>query len=218
MIFDGWGIEQLVLEHVSKNLSPGERGRLGNAILDRTTSRSDIEALGPLVEAGEDAHLKTLTFVLSEVGLLSIHAMGWLDDLLEHRSDWIRHHAVVAVQNSGSLEHPLTSAAAVRKLYDIRAVRLAAVRLVANGSLPQIATTADLLPEPINASIQWLISGSIDGVDVRLRSSDVGVAIVGLARLHRSGVNAKLEESMSCREELSEAERWLNRAPIPPKS
>ena len=55
-------------------------------------------------------------------------------------------------------------------------------------------------------------------MDVRLSSSDVGVAIVGLAPLHRSGVNAKLEELMPCREELSEAERWLNRAQIPPKS
>ena len=120
----------------------------------------------------------------------------------------------MAVQHSGSLEHSRTTAAAVLKLYDERPVRLAAVRLVAHGSLRQIETAIHLLKEPLAAALSWLVDSSQNDVEPVLPSADIGVELVALAGLRRSG-KALQDVSPLHVDELIDSEKWLDRVPLP---
>ncbi len=215
--FSGWPIDRLVEKHLVEEISSVVRGAIANELLHRVSDGSPLSAMGPLMGERTEECLRTVAFVLSEVGLRSIEAMSWLDVLLDADSDWVRHHAVVAVQHSGSLEHPSTTAAAISKLYDVRAVRLAAVRFAAHGSLGQIQTAIGVAPEPSSGALVWLVETSGRDAGSKVASTDIGVAMIGLAGLHRVGRSVD-DLSVHHGTELADAAAWLNRTPLPAES
>lgn len=214
MDFESSSLQQLVEHHLRLDIAGTERGVVSNEILRRVSSGSDLALLKPLFDAGGEQRLRTVTFVLSEVGSRSIEAMDWLSELLENESPWIRHYSVVAVHHSGSLVHPEVTARALRKLYDARAVRLAAVRFAAHGSLRQIETAIPYLPEPTNDAAALLVEGRLKSVESASRSSDIGVAHIELANHYRLGLQFDIEDSSSLNTELSDAAEWIERTPI----
>ena len=99
----------------------------------------DLKDLTPLFECGSHESLRTLVFILSEIGTRAAEATGWLEVMLESSDDYVRYYAVVAVQHSGSLEAGEVTAKAVR-LIGSDPTRLAVVRFLAFGSLRQLKT------------------------------------------------------------------------------
>jgi hypothetical protein len=204
----------LVDLHVRSALQPEERGRLANAILNQVWEQPNLEALRPMFESANHDDTKSLVFVLSEIGLRAVEAMQWLDVLLDSPDEWVRHHAIVAVQHSGTCDHPDVVAHAVRGLGDVRSVRLAAVRLVGHGSLVQIGTAAPLLQGRLQQAIEWLVEGRFDDSERWLGDHDIAVALVGLAGAFR-GATADLIPLIAANPDLADALRWLRRSVLP---
>jgi hypothetical protein len=125
-----------------------------------------------------------LVFLLSELGLESIEVMEWLDALLDVPDDFVQHYAIVAVQHSGSLEHGPIVAKAVSKLGGERAVSLAALKLVALGSLRQVATAEDFLDDGVREAVIWLTGEHYDGWE-RFFAGEGAVALVVVAAAYR---------------------------------
>ena len=159
-------------------------GEMSNLILARVQRGDRVEVLRPLLDAGDVECAKSLVFVLSELGLRSIEVMEWLDALLDFPDDFVQHYAIVAVQHSGSLEHGSIVAKAVSKLGGERAVSLAALKLVALGSLGQIATAEDFLEDDLREAVIWLTGEHYDGFE-RFLAGEHGVALVAVAAAYR---------------------------------
>jgi hypothetical protein len=210
---------ELVADHIER-MSRGDvegRGEDSNTILDRIHRGDDVEVLRPLLDAGVLECTKTLTFILSELGLRSVEAMEWLEDLLDHPDEWVRHYTIVAVWHSGSLEHGAVTAKAIARIGDTRPVRLAAVKFLALGSLGQIGMAVPFLDGDLGASVAWLAGG--DFGQWRRFSSHGGVAaLVAVAAAYRSqaeGDPAPLASLMrDAREPVADAARYV--APLRP--
>jgi hypothetical protein len=204
----------LVDQHVRSELGPEERGRLANQILNQVWLQQDLEALRPLFESAESEDARSLVFVLSEIGLRAAEAMPWLDVLLDSPDEWVRHHAIVAVQHSGTCDHPGVVAHALRRLSDVRSVRLAAVRLIGHGSLLQIGSAVPLMRGTLQQAIEWLVEGSFDDAVRWLGTGELEVALVGLAGAFR-GASSDLSLFEMANGELADALRWLQRTALP---
>ncbi len=159
---------------------------MSNLILGRVQRGERVEVLRPLLDAGDVECAKSLVFVLSELGLRSIEVMEWLDALLDFPDDFVQHYAIVAVQHSGSLEHGPIVAKAVSKLGGERAVSLAALKLVALGSLRQVATAEDFLDDDMREAVIWLTGEHYDGWERFFAGDgDGAVALVAVAAAYR---------------------------------
>ncbi|MCX6519946.1 MAG: hypothetical protein NTZ21_04710 [Actinobacteria bacterium] len=207
-------IAELVDLHVRSSLRPEERGNLANAILKQVYEQADLEVLRPMFESANLDDTKSLVFVLSEIGLRAVEAMQWLDALLDSPDEWVRHHAIVAVQHSGTCDHPDVVAHALRGLGDVRSVRLAAVRLVGHGSLVQIATATPLLKGKLQQAVEWLVEGRFDDAERWLSDPDLAVSLVGLAGAFRRAT-AESSPLIAANPDLADALRWLRRTVIP---
>jgi hypothetical protein len=207
-------IEALVELHLRSPLESDERGRVANKILNLVWAQPDLDALAPLFVSSDRDATRTLVFVLSEIGERSAEAMGWLDALLDSPDEWVRHHAIVAVQHSGSCDQPAVVAHALRCLGDVRSVRLAAVRFAAHGSLMQIASAAWLVDGRLGSAVGWLVGGAYDDAERWLADHDLAVALVGLAGAFRAG-DAESSRIVAASPELADALAWLNRTALP---
>jgi hypothetical protein len=218
----GCSTADLVAAHV-KRVARGdvdERGAEANRILERIHRGDGVDVLAPLFECDEVDCAKSLVFVLSEIGARSIEAMPWIDRLLDHRDEYVRHYAVVALQHSGSLSHGEVTAKAIAKVDDTRSVALAALKLLALGSLSQIATAVEHLDGDLGDSVRWLVGGSYEQTPPYL-ADDNGVALVGVAAAYRlrhrdPGALARLVDDRRLR--VADAARYIARfEPLPPE-
>lgn len=185
---------EMVEDHVAR-LSRGELegyGEDANRILNRINRGESIDQLQPLFAATSLECTKSLVFILSELGLRSIEAMEWLETLLDHPDEFVRHYAVVAVQHSGSLEHGRVVAKAIATISDARPVSLAAVRFLAMGSLREVATAVPFLNGDLRDAVTWLVSE--DFTEWERFSSRGGVAaLVAVAAVFRNRVDGAAE-------------------------
>jgi hypothetical protein len=213
-------IKDLVRLHVETGVKGTERGKLANDILQLLFDEESLGVLEPLYFSTSGDCARTLAFLLTEIGLRSIEAMPWLDSLLEHPDEWVRHHAVLAIQHSGTLEHPRVSARAISKVRDARAVRFAAVRLVANGSILQIRSAVDFLSGPLSDVIDRMLTGDYQDLERWLTlevEPEVGYVAVGAwQRGFRDGVLPAVNRMLfDGRTDLIELADWVNRVPLP---
>jgi hypothetical protein len=213
-------IKDLVRLHVEADVKGTERGELANDILQLLFDEKSLDVLEPLFSSASGDCARTLTFLLTEVGLRSIEAMPWLDSLLEHPDEWVRHHAVVAIQHSGTLAHPRVSARAVEKVRDARAVRFAAVRFVANGSILQLGSAVEFLSGPLVDVIDSMLNGDYRDFERWFTfevEPEVGYVAVGaLQRGVRNGVLPGVDRLLfQGRTELIELADWVDRLPLP---
>lgn len=223
MSADDRSTSELVAEHVER-LSSGDLegcGEDANRILGRIHRGEGVEVLRPLFDAGDVECTKSLTFVLSELGLRSIEAMGWLNVLLDYPDDYVRHYAIVAMHHSGSLEHGEIVAKAISKVGDARPVSLAAIRFIAMGSLQQIATAVPLLDGDLGEAVAWLVGEDFSEWE-RFSSHGGVAALVAVAAVFRSrvaGDAAPLERLIrDDREQVADAARFVKRfQPLPRK-
>lgn len=218
---DDRSTSELVADH-SEHLSRGDLegcGEDANRILDRVHRGESVEVLRPLFDAGDVECTKSLMFILSELGLRSIEAMGWLSVLLDFPDEYVRHYAIVAVQHSGSLEDGEVVAKAISKISDARPVALAATRFLALGSLRQIATAVPFLEGDLGEAVKWL-AGEDFGEWERFSSHGGVVAPVAVAaafRLRAEGDSVPSERLMEDdREAVADAARFVARfQPLP---
>ncbi|HEX7131800.1 MAG TPA: hypothetical protein VF228_04460 [Iamia sp.] len=218
---DGRATAELVAEHAER-LSRGDLegcGEDANRILDRVHRGESVEVLRPLFDAGDVECTKSLTFILSELGLRSIGTMGWLNVLLDYPDEYVRHYAIIAVQHSGSLEDDEVVAKAISKIGDSRPVALAVTRFLALGSLRQIATAVPLLDGDLGEAVAWL-AGEDFGEWGRFSSHGGVVPLVAVAaafRLRALGDPAPLDALMEDdRELVGDAARFVARfQPLP---
>ena len=213
-------LSSLVSRHLAAN-SSGESAGLGglaNQMLSLVHRDGDLKDLTPLFECGSYESLRTLVFILSEIGTRAAEATGWLEVMLESSDDYVRYYAVVAVQHSGSLEAGEVTAKAVR-LIGSDPTRLAVVRFLAFGSLRQLKTCIPYLDDSLSESLSWLTEGHYADAGVRLRDPDLALALVGLAgaaRLREVSPRAFEEARESRRGEIARAAIWLSRFQVLP--
>ena len=209
-------ISDLVANHVER-LSRGDlkdSGEDANRILGGVHRGESVEVLRPLFDAGDVECTKSLTFILSELGLRSIEAMGWLNALLDYPDEFVRHYIITAVQHSGSLEDGDVVAKAISKIRDTRPVALAATRFLAMGSLHQIATAVPFLEGDLGEAVRWLAGEDLDEWE---RYSSYGgvlafVAVAAAYRLRVLGNPSPLEALMEdAREPVADAARFVAR-------
>lgn len=220
MIEDDRSTEALVAAHVAR-LSVADlelSGEISNLILTWVQRGDSLGVLRPLLDAGEVECARSLVFVLSELGMRSIEVTAWLDSLLDFPDEFVQHYAIVALQHSGSLEHGPIVAKAVSKLGGVRAVSLAALKLVALGSLRQVATAEDFLDDDIREAVIWLTGEHRTGWE-RFFASDGAIALVAVAAAYRlreidpAPLAAATEDP---RAEIADAARFIARVqPLP---
>src|SRR5262245_46184391 len=206
-------------ERLARGVVDG-RGEDANRILERVQKGAGVGVLEPLFTCDAAECAKSLVFILSEIGPRSVEAMPWINRLLDHRDEYVRHSAIVALQHSGSLSHGEVTAKAVAKVDDIRPVALGALKLLALGSLRQLATATDHLAGDLADAIGWLVGESYEQQPPYL-AGDGGVALVGVAaayrRRHRDPeVLARLVDDP--RPRIADAARYIARfEPLPPE-
>jgi hypothetical protein len=202
-------LDQLVALSVRGVSTPEEEGDLTNRIADRLEAEATFRALGPLYRSGQLRSLRSLAFILSNrSGGRSILGMDWLDDLLDHEDAQIRYYAVMGVQASGSIVHGQVTLKALQKLNDVAPVRLAALRLAALGSLPQIQTAIPLASHPYRESLTLLARPTANGVRRMLHGETLESCLIGLAAACRLDI-ALDDSDLDDRPELRDAHEWL---------
>ena len=198
---------------VSKNLTDEQRGEIANLLVGKICDEESLAPLALLFDCKKEVCQKTLTFVLSEIGPRAINGMEWLDDLMSSSNEWIRHYSIVGVQASGSLTHGMVAAKAIRAIGDVRSVRLASLRFLANGHLPQIETAKPFLSGQFRRSVTQLVDEDFEDIERDLMGDDDAISMIALARAQRLGwvVSPKL---LADRPALVDAAAWLNRVPL----
>jgi hypothetical protein len=211
---------ELIANHVER-IAAGDldgSGEAANEILGRVHGGDSVGVLRPMLESGDVACTRSLVFVLSELGLRSIEAMDWLNGLLDFPDEFVQHYAIVAIQHSGSLEHGPIVARALSKIRDVRPVSLAVVKMLAFGSLRQIATAEDFLPDDLREAVIWLTGQRLDGWE-RFFADDVALALVAVAgtcRLRKVNPAPFTKAMDDPRAEIGDAARYIARfEPLP---
>ena len=211
-----------VTSHVRK-LELGDLTDIGedaNKILDAVHRSTSLDILLPLYESENVECTRSLAFILKELGLRSIEAMDWLDSLLDSDDEYVVHHAVTAIQMSGSMSHGRCVARAISKIEDSRPARFAVVRFLSHGSIGQISTAIPHLDGELKSAVAWLADSDFRGWRTLHMRNGVAplVAVAAAIRLSVKGDSTPLDHmSFDRRKEISETVNFVVRfTPIPP--
>jgi hypothetical protein len=214
-------ITELVAEHIrfSARGDFEDSGEHANLILDRIHRGAALDELRPFLDSSDLECRKTLVFVLSEIGTRAAEVVHWIETLLDDPDDFVQFYSILALQHSGSLGSGETVAKAVSKLNQVGPPVLAAVRLLATGSMLQIESSLDFLGGALGESIAWLVGGDWGTwQDLRARGGPGALVSVAVAyRLRGDGDPAPLAKlAVDPEVRVAEAANYIARfRPLP---
>lgn len=199
-------------------------GEAANDLLNELFDGYPVESLGRLLHSGDDAAVRTTSWLLSELSEGAAPMMGELPALLAHPLRQVRFFAIEVVLANGDAGHGTTIAQVLNLSTDPdAAIRWKIIEFLTLASDDQLAAGASCLGAgQVRELTAWLIHQETE-------EPDPGAVVAGLdgddavARLFAAGVAARLsdeepsllEHAATVEDEQirSFAQRWLGRSP-----
>lgn len=167
-------------------------GPAANELLSRLFTGYPVENLGRLLHSGDDATVRTGTWLLSELGDLATPMMDEVPALLSNPHREVRFFAVEVVLTSSDSEHGPVIAQAINMISDYdEAIRWKVVQLLAAATTDQLeAGESCLQAGPVKELTVWLVRQDTEEPDpgdvlAKLHSSDPASRLFALAAASR---------------------------------
>ncbi|NBE98875.1 hypothetical protein FE391_35320 [Nonomuraea sp. KC401] len=185
-------------------------GPAANELLSQLFAGYPVDNLGRLLHSGDDATVRTGTWLLSELGDLATPLMDEVPALLSHPHREVRFFAVEVVLTSSDSEHGPVIAQAINMISDYdEAIRWKVVQLLAAATADQLeAGESCLQAGPVKKLTEWLVRQETEEPDARdviarLHSSDPASRLFALAAAARLSEedSALLEQAATVEDE-----------------